>query len=368
MTYFYYNFSQNISKITAFFVDFSFNTCYNYYTQKNKGGLFMKKILLICALVMVLILPLSGCGCDHEWLAATCAASKTCQLCGKTEGEPLPHTFQDATCSSPKTCTVCKATEGEALPHTWNEATCTEAKTCTVCNATEGNALGHTWENATCITPKTCTVCKITEGETAKHAWQEATTEVPKTCSVCNKTEGSKLKTDSRFTTKSTKNLQGTWISNVKISDEMMGIDNFGDFDCRITIEFGNTGDMSLKFSLKDEADFIKKYKTYMIDQTYDSFELEGLTKEQADQAMIDNYGLNVNDYVDALLKNFNPNELFNAFNRNVVYYVEGNTLYLALSWNAKFEGSEFKLNNGELVINEITLEEGGSPLVFKKP
>lgn len=302
----------------------------------------MKRIWLTCALVMVLVLPLSGCGCDHEWLAATCSASKTCQLCGKTEGNPLSHTLQDATCTTPKTCTIC--------------------------NATEGNALGHTWKNATCSAPKTCTVCKITEGKPTEHMWQEATTEAPKTCSVCNKTEGSKLKTDSRFTTKSTKNLQGKWISDVKISDEMMGIDNFGSVDCRVTIEFGNTGNLSVNLVLKDKADFLKKLKTYTIDQTYASFKQEGLTKEQADQAMIDTYGLNVNDYVEASLKDYDPDEIFNAFNQQQVYYVDGNTVYSALNWKAKFDGSEFKINNGQLVINELTLEEGGSPLVFKRP
>ncbi len=302
----------------------------------------MKRIWLICALVMVLVLPLSGCGCDHEWLAATCSASKTCQLCGKTEGKPLSHTLQDATCTTPKTCTIC--------------------------NAIEGNALGHTWKNATCSAPKTCTVCKITEGKPTEHMWQAATTEAPKTCSVCNKTEGSKLKTDSRFTTKSTKNLQGKWISDVKISDEMMGIDNFGSVDCIVTIEFGNTGNLSVNLALKDKADFLKKLKTYTIDQTYASFKQEGLTKEQADQAMIDTYGLNVNDYVEASLKDYDPDEIFNAFNQQQVYYVDGNTVYSALNWKAKFDGSEFKINNGQLVINELTLEEGGSPLVFKRP
>ena len=354
----------------------------------------MKKFLLICALVMVLILPLSGCGCDHEWLAATCSASKTCQLCDKTEGKPLPHTFEDATCTNPKTCTVCNATEGEPLPHTFEDATCTIPKTCTVCNATEGEplphtltdatctipktcticnategkALGHTWKNATCTAPKTCSVCKITEGKTAEHNWQEATTETPKTCSVCNKTDGSKLLTDSRFTTKSTKNLQGTWICDVKISDEMMGIANFGSVDCIVTLNFGNTGEMSLDFALKDKADFLKKLKAYTIEQTYASMAQNGISKEQADQAMIEAYGLNINDYVEATLKNYDPNAVFNALNLNEVYYVNGNIIYSAISWNAKFEGSEFKINNGQLVINELTLEEGGSPLVFKRP
>ena len=116
----------------------------------------MKKNVLFCVLVMILILLLAGCGCSHEWFAATCAAAKTCSLCGKTEGNPLPHTWQDATCTSAKTCSVCKTTEGEPLPHTWQDATCTDAKICTVCETTEGEALGHTWQNATCTVPKTC--------------------------------------------------------------------------------------------------------------------------------------------------------------------------------------------------------------------
>ncbi len=354
----------------------------------------MKRNLLICALVMVLILLLVGCGCEHEWLATTCASPKTCQLCGETEGETLPHTLQDATCAAPKTCTVCNATEGEALPHTfqdatctapkictvcnategdplphsWQNATCTAPKTCTVCKTTEGNALGHSWKDATCAAPKTCSVCKITEGKTAEHKWDEATTEAPKTCSVCNKTEGSKLKTDSRFTTKSTKILQGTWICDVDLSDEMVGFEDFGSVDYRMIMNFGNTGTLSMEIKLKDEEDYIKKLKDYTIEIMYESFAQEGLTKEQADQKMLDEYGLNVEDYVEASLKNYNVNDMLGAFSTEEVYYVEGNTLYTAMSWNAKFESTEFKINNGELVINEITLEEGGSPLVFKRP
>ena len=74
----------------------------------------MRKYALLCALVMALGLILSGCGCDHEWYAATCKAPKTCSLCGETQGEALPHTWQDATCTTAKICTVCDTTEGEA--------------------------------------------------------------------------------------------------------------------------------------------------------------------------------------------------------------------------------------------------------------
>ena len=153
----------------------------------------MRKNMLLCALAMVLILLLAGCGCKHEWYAATCTSPKTCSLCGETEGETLPHTWQEATCTKAKTCAVCQATEGETLPHTWQDATCITPKTCAVCQATEGETLPHTWQDASCTTPKTCTVCNTTEGQPLGHAWLNATCTTAKTCSVCQATEGKPL-------------------------------------------------------------------------------------------------------------------------------------------------------------------------------
>lgn len=353
----------------------------------------MKKCMLLCALAMVLILLLAGCGCSHEWFVATCSAPKTCSLCGETEGEPLPHTWQDATCTNAKTCTVCKATEGEPLPHTWQDATCTDAKICTVCATTEGTALGHTWQDATCTTlktcsvcqftegdllphtwqdatctvPKTCSVCQLTEGETAAHKWQAATTEAPKTCSVCKKTSGSKLQTDPRFTTKSTLALHGTWICDVVFTEEMLGLDGFGDVECRITMKFSNIGELSSSMKPTNEAGFMQRYRTYTINLLYANFAAQGLSQEQTDQVMLETYGLNVADYVDASLKNYSVDDIFNFLNYQEVYYVEGDKVFTSLSWNAKFDSNAFTITNGNLVIDGLSLEEGGQALVWKK-
>ncbi len=102
----------------------------------------MKRIISALLLV-IMLLSLSACGCEHEWASATCTSPKTCTKCGETEGEALGHTWAEATCTSPKTCTACAATEGEPIAHTWAEATCTSPKTCTVCAATEGEPAGH---------------------------------------------------------------------------------------------------------------------------------------------------------------------------------------------------------------------------------
>ena len=327
----------------------------------------MKKSMLIFALSMVLILLFAGCSCRHEWYAATCAAPKTCSLCGETEGEALPHTWKDATCTDAKTCAVCEATEGEALGHTWQEATCTDVKTCTVCKATEGEALGHTWQEATCTAPKTCSVCQLTEGETVAHQWLEATTEAPKTCSVCQETSGSKLQTDSRFTTKSTKALQGTWICDGTLTDEILSLENFGGVECRITLKFGNAGKLTMRVMPKDEKGFMERYKTYTIDLMYAIFAQQGLSKTEADAAMVDTYGMTVERYVETQLQNQSVEEMFSIFNSNEVYYVEDNQIYAALAWDAKFVGKTYTLTNGTLVIDGLKLPGDDQTLVWKR-
>lgn len=88
--------------------------------------------------------------CNHQFAAATCAAPKTCALCGKTEGNALEHTWKNATCTTPKTCSSCGKTEGSNAEHSWKAATCSSPKTCSVCGTTSGLTTGHTFSNGKC--------------------------------------------------------------------------------------------------------------------------------------------------------------------------------------------------------------------------
>lgn len=304
----------------------------------------MKRKLLISALALILVLVLAGCGCKHEWEDATCKDPKTCSECGKTKGEALGHKWQDATCTTPKTCSVCKATEG--------------------------NPLDHTWQEATCSSPKTCSACKITEGTVIAHTWEEATTEAPKTCTVCKSTEGEKLKVeDSRFTTAATKELHGTWHSELNMTAQMMGLDKGFEngIDAIMTITFGKTGEMAIGMKVKDEKAFIEDFKAYTLLVLYDTFQKQGLNKAQTDQLIQANYDMTTEEYVEAEVKKQDINAIFNSYKDEGVYYVKDGRFYMGEKWTGSFQNSAFSVKDGVLVIDEMKNIDGTAAMQWKK-
>ena len=228
----------------------------------------------------------------------------------------------------------------------------------------------HKWQAATCDAPKTCSTCKITEGEALDHDWQEATTDAPKTCSRCKLTEGERIITDPRFTTQSTQFLHGTWTCDVNMTDAMMGLD--GGFpngiDCVMSLEFGNAGDMVIRIAIKDEETFMADYKAYTLELLYASLAQQGISKENADQAMLQAYGLTAKEYVEAALKTYDIAKMFDALGAREVYYVADGKIYAALSWNSQlFEPSAYTLKDGILTIESVTLGDSSEPLQWKK-
>jgi len=93
--------------------------------------------------ILVCLVMLSGCACQHEWASASCTQGEVCALCGEVQGEALGHDWQDASCTVPQTCSRCSEVQGDTLPHSWQDATCTTPKTCSICSRTEGEALNH---------------------------------------------------------------------------------------------------------------------------------------------------------------------------------------------------------------------------------
>ena len=303
----------------------------------------MKKNVWILILTMALMLVLAGCGCEHEW--------------------------EDANCEKPKTCTKCGETEGAPLGHTWKAATCLDAKTCEVCQKTEGEAKGHTWEAATCLLPEKCADCHETRGEALSHNWQEATTEAPKTCLNCQTTEGDRLITDPRFTTASTKELHGKWYAETYFSAEMLEMVGYIDkVDCTLHWEFGKTGEMKMTIEIHDmlalEAAMEKQYA----DALYAEFANLGYNKSMANQAMMAEYGMNVEQYADAALEVEGIQAYFDTFGHfEGAYYVGQNGMYTAANWNDEFECDKYTITDGVLVVEEMSLYEDGEVLQWKR-
>ena len=167
--------------------------------------------------MVVLLLALSGCGCEHEfsnWMeetAATCSTEGTkvrvCSNCNEIEKAAIPateHSYGDwavtseATCAKPGiktiTCTSCGDTKTEEIAmiaHSYDngkvttEATCTSTGvktiTCASCGDTKTETIAkksHSYDSgkvtteATCTQDGTktitCTICGSTKTETIK--------------------------------------------------------------------------------------------------------------------------------------------------------------------------------------------------------
>ncbi|MBQ2729543.1 MAG: hypothetical protein IJF69_02075 [Clostridia bacterium] len=276
----------------------------------------MKKIISLLIALVIVAAVAAGCGCKHEW--------------------------KEADCTTPKTCSLCSVTEGEAAGHKWLDATCTAAKSCKNCDATEGEALGHDW--------------------------QDATTEAPTTCARCKVTEGSKIETDPRFTTASTKEFYGKWSCEVVFTAEMLGMEDYiENVPATIIVEFKNAGEFITDVKIHDQDAFMDALGEFTKDYTYYTLYLQGYDEATADQAMLDFYGMTMDEYIEAYLAEISLGDIFGAFVSEQVYYVGQNGIYSAPSWYDEFEPSEYTIEDDTLIINEITLEEEGEPLVFKK-
>lgn len=76
--------------------------------EKNNQGMTKKVIIstiVASAIIVVIILFATHVICIHKWEEATCTETKTCKICGKTEGKALGHSeaewkvVEEPTCS-----------------------------------------------------------------------------------------------------------------------------------------------------------------------------------------------------------------------------------------------------------------------------
>lgn len=283
----------------------------------------------------------------HGWVDATCEAPKTCTVCGMTEGEALDHSWKDATCSVPKICARCGKIEGKALDHIWNDATCETPMSCALCGGTVDEALGHTWTDATCKTPQTCARCGATKGKPLGHTWADATAEAPKSCTVCGA-----LFTDPRFSVDACQGLLGHWEGEYIMTGEMMGDPTLPDMPVILSITFRNDGSYTDSARMADKAGYIAQMEQYYIQALYAEFENQyGMTQEQADQTMLQAYGMDVKAYAKVIAAAIDYDALLAASGQEGVYYVADGKLYSGPDWDT-LEEEELRLEGNTLTMS----------------
>ena len=296
----------------------------------------MKKLFCL-ALVLMLTLALTACGCKHE-------------------------TWNEADCTTPKTCAECGEIEGAPLGHSWIVATCETAKTCEDCGTTDGEALGHSWTDATCAAPKTCGTCGLTEGEALGHTWVEATTDAPKTCTGCGLTEGERIITDPRFTTESTKALYGTWVCTFDAGADMLNLEGFtGSLPIIIKIQFTNDAFMHVNMDIGDTTKFKEDLHEYLKEAVYAELEASGYTREETDDLLQSAYGMSMDEYIVQTINEMDFSEFFADLSETYVYYVEDNKLYSGSIWTGDMTGETFTLNGNTLIIEGLSEALGHS-------
>jgi len=238
----------------------------------------------------------------HDWLAATCEVPKICSVCGQSEGEKLPHTWLDANCLAPQTCSGCGITFGSTGDHEWLEETCETPVTCAVCGLDWGEPRGHNWIPASCITPETCSNCGQTRGTVSdSHPWSLPTTEDPMICDLCGKTRGERIITDPRFQTEKSKCVFGSW-------------------KAELNIPIGKIDQVNLKWRLPDSFTSAPELPCLLYLMVYIDGKMDVILVPKAMQVIQKQNG-NAGIRLDVLTV------------MSAAYYVEEDTLYLALTW-----------------------------------
>lgn len=293
----------------------------------------MKRLISILLLVLCVAM-FAGCQCEHTWVEASCEVPKTCSECQETDGAPLGHSWLSATCETPKTCEVCGVKQGEAA--------------------------GHDWVEATCTAPRHCQVCELTEGAVLEHEWQKATTEKPMTCATCGTTEGERIITDARFTTAANEPVFGAWETEMTMTGEELEMAEYvEEVPFIATLQFGEAGDLSMHMRFKDLDAFLVELNANTVELMYQQFEDMDIGREEADEAFESTYGMTVTEYAESIWAVVNWDNLFDVYAANYVYYIDGDQIHMADSWDGEFVSSTLTLDGDKMTIVDSELSGG---------
>lgn len=284
---------------------------------------------------------MAGCFCSHEsWAEAGCDSPRTCENCGKTEGEPAGHDWQDAACGNPMTCRRCGLTEGAPGEHLWQEATCES--------------------------PRRCQLCGLTEGERIGHHWMPATTEKAQTCDQCGQETGERIVTDPRFTTAANEALFGIWEGRLAIPVNRLniGLNVEGPtarMDCQVI--FNNDGTMLVTMIPVDQEEILQVMAAREAEEVYRLFEWDGYSRGEADAAIRKTYDMTMEEYVRMQMGDVDVMGLFEGRVEQYVYYLEAGNLNYAADWSRQMASCTCTADGSSLTLSLF----GAEPAPFTR-
>ena len=254
--------------------------------------------------------------------------------------------------------------------HAWEEATCQSPQVCTLCGERQGEPLEHTWMAADCRQAQTCSLCGEVQGEPLEHVWMDATTEEPRTCALCSQTQGERIITDPRFTTQASLPLIGRWefaVELSRLSGELAG--QVGERYIPVTCDFCNDGCVYMYISQENMQMLLTQLRQLLQDRVQEQMQQQGLDAAAAEELLLDTVGLTMEAYLDAMLEQLEAEQtLSGALGKlgiNGVYYVEGESLFYAPTWDEPMTELPFLMEENSLSFPEA-LEELGCPVLSR--
>lgn len=245
----------------------------------------MKKILLICTFLTVIICTMTSCNHEHQWSewqvskVATCTQDginiRFCDDCGESQSFlvfatghtwSVWNTTKEVTCAqdglSERTCS-CGEKETQTISasgHTFSAWNTTKEATCTVngskerscaCGEKETDTIvaSHAWKDATCTEAKNCSKCGLTDGSALGHTCSIGT------CTCCNTTLSPTVNLPSTPMT--------VWCDNdcsIKITELSYKFDSFGNLIISFSGEktYGKDGNfMGFSYKVIDEDGYV---------------------------------------------------------------------------------------------------------------
>lgn len=178
--------------------------------------------------------------------------------------------------------------------------------------------------------------------------------------------DGNRIDASGKFDPTVCAPLFGVWESEMLLDGEMMGLGDTEGLEgleaLRIKMTFCFTfysdGGARIKIAVDMES-----MRAYTLEVTYASLMAQfGWSREEANTQFQAETGMTIEEYVDMMLADPSVSESLNQ-QLDMVYYVEGDQLYVGESWSSHMNSEKFTLDGDTLTIHNSSSVVEGAPL-----